>query len=213
MDKVKLVTITPEAEKLIAYCARVSSPQNQANSVASKLLSYCIRNKHWSIFEQASMTVEINTSLAIATQILRHKSFKFQQFSQRYAEADLGFEDVRARRQDTKNRQNSIDDISDEDQQWFQNSLEEVKNLSVTKYKEALSKGVAKECARFLLPQFTSTRLYMTGDIRSFIHYVEVRTDPSTQLEHRLVAEGVKQLLIQQCPTIAQALGWTSQQT
>jgi len=213
MDKVTLVTTTPEAEKLIAYCARVSSPQNQANSVASKLLSYCIRNKHWSIFEQASMTVEINTSLAIATQILRHKSFKFQQFSQRYAEADLGFEDVRARRQDTKNRQNSIDDISDEDQQWFQNSLEEVKNLSVTKYKEALSKGVAKECARFLLPQFTSTRLYMTGDIRSFIHYVEVRTDPSTQLEHRLVAEGVKQLLIQQCPTIAQALGWTSQQT
>ena len=203
---VRLIHTTPEAEKHIAYCARVSSPK-QDNPEYDKLLSYCIKHKHWSIFEMASMCIEIKTTRAIAAQILRHRSFSFQEFSQRYSEAQ-NFDFTEARRQDLKNKQNSIADLSDEDQQWFYDAQSQVILLSNKLYKEALDKGVAKECARFLLPLNTETKMYMYGNIRSWIHYIEVRTDSSTQLEHREIAEECKRIFIEQFPVIAKALEW-----
>lgn len=202
----KLIHVTPEAEKHIAYTARVSS-NNQDNPEIEKLIRYCIKHGHWSIFEMATMCVEIETSRAIAAQILRHKTFSFQEFSQRYAEAQ-DFEYSDARRQDKKNRQNSIDDIPEEDQEWFKVAQLEVSRLSESLYKEALSKGIAKECARFLLPLNTKTRLYMHGNIRSWITYFMVRCGPETQKEHRDIANAIKGIFCEQFPVIAKSLEW-----
>jgi thymidylate synthase (FAD) len=204
--KVKLIHITPEAEKHIAYCARVSSP-NQENPEFEKLIKYLIKHKHWSPMEMSSMCVEIETTRAISPQILRHKSFSFQEFSQRYSAAQ-DFELQEARRQDIANKQNSIDDLTVETQVWFRDSQLKIDNLANQLYNEALNKGIAKECARSLLPLSTKTKLYMHGTIRSFIHYVEVRTDTSTQLEHRKIAQQIKQIMISELPTIAKAMNW-----
>lgn len=205
--EVKFVHTTPEGEKHIAYCARVSSP-NQDNPEYEKLLSYCIRNKHWSIFEQASLNIEITTSRAIAQQILRHRSFHFQEFSQRYSEVQ-SYELYDARRQDLKNRQNSIDDLSEKDKEWFKEAQNEVWDRCYVRYEIALEKGIAKEQARFLLPLNTTTKMYMHGTIRDWIHYCQVRCDQSTQKEHRDIAEACKKILIKHYPTVGKALNWT----
>lgn len=204
---VELVAITPDAEKLIAYCARVSSP-NQENPEYAKLLAYCIKHKHYSIFEQASMTVEIQTSRMISAQILRHRSFTFQEFSQRYAEVQ-DYVPYEARRQDEKNRQNSIDDLSDEIKEEWLMRQKEVFAMCMGDYRWALEHGIAKECARAVLPMQTATRLYMTGSIRSWIHYLELRAGPDTQLEHREIANEIKAIFIKELPVVAEALGWT----
>lgn len=202
---VSLVHITPNAEKLISYCARVSSPyQDNPNA---PLLKYCIKNSHWSIFEMASMCVEIKTSRAISQQILRHRSFSFQEFSQRYSKVTT-FEKYEARRQDVKNRQNSIDNMSEEDKQWFSNKQEEINGIVSAAYETGLEMGIAKEQMRMILPLSTSTKLYMHGNIRSFIHYLEVRTDVSTQLEHRNIANDIKKIFCKELPVIADALEW-----
>lgn len=203
----KLIWITPDAERVIGYCARVSNPANQDNPDIAKLLAYCIRNKHWSIFEMACMAIEINTSVPIATQILRHKSAFFQQFSARFSEVQ-GFTPVTPRRQDTKNRQNSIDDLSSEDKEWFTQGLRELEEKAQGFYKEALGRGVAKECARFVLPQSAATRMYMQATIRTWIHYIELRSGNGTQKEHQEVALEAKRIFVQQLPVIAAALGW-----
>jgi thymidylate synthase (FAD) len=200
---VKLIHRTDKAEKLIAYCARVSSPK-QENPDYEKLLTYCLKNNHVSIFEMATMCVEITTSRAISAQILRHKSFSFQEFSQRYAEVpDFQFYD--ARRQDTKNRQNSIDDLPQETNDWFIEAQTKVVELSHTLYHEALTKGIAKESARFLLPLSTETKLYMHGNLRSWLMYCSVRMDKSTQLEHREIAVRCWEIFKQEFPVIAKA--------
>jgi thymidylate synthase (FAD) len=212
---VKLISITmpvkPELrtpEDIIVYCARVSNPKNQLNlTTGSDLLKYCLVNKHFSIFETVNMTIEIETSRAIAAQLLRHRSFVFQEHSQRYS-SDVSFEKYEARRQDSKNRQNSIDDMCHEDRAWFQLALGEIQAHSLELYEEALKRGIAKEQSRMLLPLSTSTRLYMTGNVRSFITYLMVRLDKSTQLEHRQIAEEIKQIFIGQFPNIAVALEW-----
>ena len=204
--KVSLISVTPEAEKLIAHCARVSS-NNQTNEKIAGLIQYCIRNGHWSILEQASMTVEIETSRAISAQILRHRSFTFQEFSQRYAEV-LEFENYEARRQDNKNRQNSIDDMTEFERQWFNIAQAKIQREASDLYNMALSKGIAKEQARFLLPMSAKTKLYQTGNIRSWVHYLQVRTDPSTQKEHRDIADAIKKIFIEQFPLISEALKW-----
>lgn len=204
---VELVAITPDAEKLIAYCARVSSP-NQENPEYAKLLAYCVKHKHWSVFEQASMTVEIQTSRMISAQILRHRSFQFQEFSQRYAEVQ-DYVPYEARRQDEKNRQNSIDDLSDEIKEDWLMRQKEIFDMCMGDYKWALDHGIAKECARAILPMQTATRLYMTGSIRSWIHYLDVRCSEDTQLEHREIANEIKAIFVKQLPVVAEALGWT----
>ena len=203
---VKLISITPDSEKLIAYCARVSSNQ-QDNPSISKLLRYCIKHKHWSIFETAYLTVEINTSRAISAQILRHRSFTFQEFSQRYAEVP-DFVSYEARRQDKKNRQASIDDMNIEDRHWFSVAQDRVQTLTASLYLDALDKGIAKEQARFLLPMSSKTKIYMTGNIRSWIHYLELRTAIETQKEHRDIARQVKEIFKQELPIISGALEW-----
>lgn len=204
----KLVSLTPDAEKTIGYCARVSNPKNQDNPDVAGLLRFCIKHGHWSIFEMANMVVEIETSRGIAAQILRHRSFSFQEFSQRYAEVQ-GFEEVKPRRQDKKNRQNSLDDLHKHDKEWFKNVISEQNRRSYSQYKEALSRGIAKESARFLLPLNTKTRMYMNGTVRSWIHYIELRTHESTQKEHRDIANEIKGIFSQHLPVIADALGWS----
>ncbi len=204
--KVQLISTTPNAEKIILYTARVSNPANQ-DSANTGLLSYCIKHGHWSVFEMADMCVEIETSRAISAQILRHKSFFFQEFSQRYAEAQ-GFEVYEARRQDNKNRQNSIDDMSEDDKWWFQQAQAEVHNDARRLYQEALTRGIAKEQARFLLPMSTTTKLYMKGSIRSWLHYLDLRCAEGTQLEHREIADAIKFEFCQQFPIIAKAKKW-----
>jgi len=194
------------AEELLAYCARVSSP-DQDNPDYKGLLKYCARHGHWSVFEMADMCVEIETTRAISAQIMRHRSFCFQEFSQRYAKADSGIEHTQARRQDTTNRQNSLDDMSAEDRHWFTMAQSRLYIESIELYDEALDRGIAKECARMLLPLNTKTRLYMKGSIRSWIHYIQVRTDPSTQQEHRQIAEECKKILFQQFPILKEVLG------
>lgn len=206
MKNVRLIWVTPDAEKIIGYCARVSSPQNQDNPNVSKLLAYCIKNRHWSIFEMANMCVEVETSVPIATQILRHK-LSAQQFSARYSEVQ-GFQPVTPRRQDEKNRQNSFDDLPDETKEWFESGLKLIEEQSIQFYKESLEKGVAKECARFALPQAASTRMYLNGTIRNWIHYLEVRTGNGTQLEHQQVANGIKEIFVDFFPQISEAMGW-----
>jgi thymidylate synthase (FAD) len=208
---VKLISVTPDAEKLMAYCARVSNPSNQDNDNYAKLLAYCIKHHHWSIFEQAFMTVEINTSRGLAAQILRHRSFTFQEFSQRYADTTLLAEEIptfELRRQDNKNRQNSIDDISDEIKSKWGVKIREHFGKAKSIYDGMIADGVAKECARFVLPLATPTRLYMSGSVRSFIHWIELRTGHGTQKEHMIIANEAKQLFIQQFPITSEALGW-----
>jgi thymidylate synthase (FAD) len=208
---VRLISATPDAEKHIAYCARVSNPKNQENSNFEGLLKYCIKNQHWSIFEHAFLTVEINTSLAIATQILRHRSFTFQQFSQRYAdstELQLELPTPDLRRQDTKNRQNSTDDLDYNVKVNLQERIQKHFERSLSLYNEMLEKGVAKECARFVLPQATQTRLYMSGSLRSWMHYIDLRSAHGTQKEHMEVAEAIRCIFTCQFPTISSALGW-----
>jgi thymidylate synthase (FAD) len=207
---VELVSCTPGAEAVITYCARVSNPNNQLNfGNSSKLISYLIKNKHWSPFEMASMTIQIKTSRGIAPQILRHRSFTFQEFSQRYAAVDeSGLVTYAARRQDDKNRQNSIDDLSDEIKaEWEARQLENWKQ-SFEHYTWALDKGIAKECARFVLPLGCGTTLYMSGTIRSWIHYIELRSANGTQKEHMEIAIACKELFKKELPQVAAALGW-----
>lgn len=208
--KVKLIHITPDVENVISYCARVSNPKNQSNyNTASKLLKYCIKHKHWSIFEMGSMCIEIETSRAIAAQILRHRSFSFQEWSQRYSDSStLGFELYRARRQDAKNRQNSIDDLNPLVAGSFELAQQFLYNTSKVLYKGFLKMGVAKESARFLLPLNTSTRFYMHGNIRSWLHFIELRTGNGTQKEHMEIAEECKKIFIKEMPNISEALGW-----
>jgi thymidylate synthase (FAD) len=204
---VKLIHCTPKAEKLLAYMARVSSPE-QENPEYSKLLKYLITHKHWSPFEMVNLCVEIQTSRAIAQQILRHRSFSFQEFSQRYAKVDFDVDFYEARRQDEKNRQNSIEDLPDDTQDWFLGAQESVVSLAHKLYYEALDKGIAKESARFLLPLSTQTKIYMNGSLRSWVHYIDLRTDKSTQKEHREIAEDCKRIFIEQFPITSEALGW-----
>lgn len=205
---VKLIWITPEAEKIISYCARVSSPKNQENyDTMDKLLKYCIDNKHWSVFEMANMCLEITTSRAISAQILRHRSFCAQEYSLRYSEAQ-SFEYYDARSQDSKNRQNSIDNLPENVQDWFIDAQSQVTILSNDLYEQALKYNIAKECARFLLPMSTRTKLYFNGSIRSWITYFQVRLDKSTQLEHREIAEQCKNIFKEQLPIISKALNF-----
>jgi len=206
--KTRLIWATPEAEKQILYCARVSNPKNQ-DSGKTGLLKYCMRHGHWSIYEMANLCVEIETSRAIAAQILRHKSLSFQEFSQRYQDVtafDDTFEIYQARRQDVKNRQNSIDDMSEEDRHWFEAAQLTAQESAVEAYREALRRGIAKEQARFLLPLNVKTRLYMNGTVRSWLHYLKLRMDPSTQKEHREIAESIWQIFKKELPTVAEAL-------
>jgi thymidylate synthase (FAD) len=211
MQQVKLISITPDAEKLMAYCARVSNPTNQDNDNYSKLLAYCIKHQHWSIFEQAFITLEINTTRGIAAQILRHRSFTFQEFSQRYADATLLAQDIpmfELRRQDTKNRQNSIDDIDDATKQlWTYHILDYFKRGKEI-YDGLIADGIAKECARFVLPLATPTRIYMSGSVRSFIHWIQLRSSNGTQKEHMILANETKDIFKEQLPITSEALGW-----
>jgi thymidylate synthase (FAD) len=212
MSVVKLISLTPDAEKLMAYCARVSNPTNQDNDNYAKLLAYCIKNHHWSIFEQAFMTVEINTTRGIAAQILRHRSFTFQEFSQRYADTTLLANEIpifELRRQDNKNRQNSIDDISDETKVKWNSRIREHFSKAKAIYDGMIADGIAKECARFVLPLATPTRIYMSGSIRSWIHYIELRSTNGTQKEHMEIAIEIKDIIIKEFPIISEALGWS----
>jgi len=209
--KTTLISVTPDAEKTMLYCARVSNPANQ-NSESTKLLDYCIRHGHWSVFEMAHMTVEIETSRAIAAQILRHRSFSFQEFSQRYAEVSE-FENYEARSQDLKNRQNSIDNMSEEDKDWFQLAQQTVQDNTMSLYKEALQRGIAKEQARFLLPLSVRTKLYMCGNVRSWLHYLDLRCGNGTQKEHKDIADAIKAIFVAEFPNIARAKGWDNSET
>jgi len=211
-ESVKLVSVTPNAERHIAYCARVSNPKNQFNNSSAGLLKYCIQNQHWSIFEHAFLTIEINTSLAIATQILRHRSFTFQQFSQRYAdstELQVKLPVPELRRQDTKNRQNSTDDLDPVFVDLMQKKIKTYFEQGLSLYKHMLDNGVAKESARFILPQSTQTRMYMSGSIRSWIHYIDLRSAHGTQAEHKEIAEAIRCIFTCEFPTISFALNWT----
>ena len=195
----------------MAYCARVSNPNNQENEKFSGLLKYCIQHQHWSIFEQASMTLEINTSRGIAAQILRHRSFTYQEFSQRYADSSLLAETIpvpELRRQDTKNRQNSIDDLDPEFVELSNKQIETYFAQGMSLYQHLLDNGVAKECARFVLPLATPTRLYMTGSVRSWIHYIDLRSANGTQKEHMDIANAAKSIFCEQFPAVSEAMGW-----
>jgi thymidylate synthase (FAD) len=203
---VSLIAITPKAEELVAYCARVSS-SDQFNPNISKLLTYCIDHGHWSVFETPYITIEINTSRAISAQILRHRSFTFQEFSQRYS-AVADFEMYPARRQDSKNRQNSIDDMSSKDRTWFWNAQDAVKDVCSSLYEDALERGIAKEQARFLLPLSSKTKIYMTGNVRSWIHYLDLRCRVDTQKEHRDIALAIREILKKELPIISKAVAW-----
>ena len=212
-DQIKLVSVTPAAEQHMAYVARVSNPKNQDNDKFAGLLKYCIQHGHWSVFEQAFMTVEINTTRGLAAQILRHRSFTYQEFSQRYADSSMLGKEIplpELRRQDDKNRQNSIDDIDPLMVQDFNTKMQKHFVDGMKLYKEMLDAGVAKECARFVLPLATPTRLYMTGSVRSWVHYIDLRSAHGTQKEHMDVAEGVRKIFSEQFPVVAQALDWVS---
>tara|TARA_S200000501_G_scaffold339069_1_gene346374 strand:- start:571 stop:1203 length:633 start_codon:yes stop_codon:yes gene_type:complete len=207
--KVTKVSVTPDAEKLIGYIARVSNPNNQDNPQVAGLLKYCIKHGHWSIFEQASMTVEIETTRGIAAQILRHRSFTFQEFSQRYADTNLLAEEIPMfdlRHQDTKNRQNSTDDVPYNKKKDLEYKIAEHFVEAMDLYNELLASGIAKECARFILPLATPTRLYMTGTVRSWIHYIQLRGGHGTQKEHMDIAHAIEDLFIKEFPITSEAL-------
>jgi len=209
---VRLISVTPDAEKTMGYVARVSNPANQENPNVAGLLKYCIKHNHWSVFEQSFMTLEIETNRGIAAQILRHRSFTYQEFSQRYADSSLLSENIplpELRRQDTKNRQNSIDDIDDWTQTRFNMKMTRLFTQSMDLYKEMLDAGIAKECARFVLPLATPTRIYMSGSCRSWIHYIDLRSAHGTQKEHMEIAEACRRIFICKFPTVAEALGWS----
>ena len=215
MSKVSLISVTPDAEKTIGYVARVSNPNNQDNPKVAGLLKYCIKHGHWSVFEQAHMTVEISTTRGLAAQILRHRSFTYQEFSQRYADSSMLAKEIplpALRRQDTKNRQNSIDDIDPLMQQDFEIKMQRHFVDGMKLYKEMLDAGIAKECARFVLPLATPTKLYMTGSIRSWIHYIDLRSAHGTQKEHMDIAEACRDIFIEQFPITAEALEYVHTQ-
>ena len=207
---VQLVSITPDAEKTMAYIARVSNPSNQDNEKYAGLLRYCIKHNHWSVFEQSSMSLEIETTRAIAAQILRHRSFTFQEFSQRYAASTtLGdIELPELRRQDTKNRQNSTDDLDPEMVETLNRQMITLFSSAKSLYHQMLEDGVAKECARMVLPFCTPTRIYMTGSCRSWAHYINLRSAHGTQKEHMEIAEACKKVFIEQFPSVSEALDW-----
>ena len=212
---VKLVSVTPDAEKNMAYVARVSNPNNQENPNYAKLLGYCIKHNHWSVFEQSFMTLEIETTRGLAAQILRHRSFTYQEFSQRYADSSLLAETIplpELRRQDTKNRQNSIDDIDSFVQQKFEMKMQKLFIQSMDLYREMLDEGIAKECARFVLPLATPTRLYMAGSCRSWITYIALREKNGTQKEHMDIAKECKKIFAEQFPICTEALGGVENQ-
>jgi len=211
MPTVKLVSITPDAEKTMAYIARVSNPSNQNNEDFAGLLKYCIKHQHWSVFEQSSMTLEIETTRAIAAQILRHRSFTFQEFSQRYADTNLIASKIPVpalRKQDLKNRQNSTDDLDDFVKQDIEMTITAHFNQAEKLYKRMLEAGVAKECARMVLPLATPTRLYMTGSCRSWVHYINLRSAHGTQKEHMDIANACRKVFTEQFPIVSKALEW-----
>ena len=211
MTSVNLVSVTPEAEKTMGYVARVSNPANQENPKVAGLLKYCVQHQHWSVFEQAYMTLEINTTRGVAAQVLRHRSFTYQEFSQRYADSSLLGETIplpELRRQDTKNRQNSIDDIDPFTKQEFQIKMQKHFEEGMKLYKQMLDASIAKECARFVLPLAVPTKIYMTGSCRSWIHYIDLRSAHGTQKEHMDIAEGARKIFIEQFPTVSEALEW-----
>jgi len=207
---VKLVSITPDAEKTMAYIARVSNPNNQENEKYAGLLKYCIKHNHWSVFEQATMTLEIETTRAIAAQILRHRSFTFQEFSQRYADTQLleTIELPELRRQDSKNRQNSIDDLDPKVVETLNRQMNTLFSSAFALYNQMLEDGVAKECARMVLPLCTPTKIYMTGSCRSWIHYINLRSAHGTQKEHMDIAKQCACIFAGQFPAVSEALGW-----
>jgi len=210
---VNFIQCTPNPEENMAYIARVSNPANQDNPSFEGLLKYCVKHQHWSVFEQAYMTLEISTTRAIAAQILRHRSFTYQEFSQRYADSSLlGFGESiplpELRRQDTKNRQNSIDDLDDEEIEILNKQMVTLFDSSMALYKQMLNRGVAKECARNVLPLCVPTKIYMTGSCRSWIHYINLRSANGTQKEHMDIAEECKEIFKEQFPTVAKALDW-----
>ena len=208
MHNAQLIWVTPDAEALVGKIARVSNPKNEDNPSVEKLLKYLIKHKHWSPFEMVSMCVEIHTTRAIAPQILRHRSFSFQEFSQRYAIPTDTFATVlpELRRQDTKNRQNSIDDLPSETQEYYKQRMDDHFREAVNLYESLLHSGVAKECARSVLPLNTVTRLYMSGTVRSWLHYCDLRCANGTQEEHKQIADSVKQILTENLPTISHAM-------
>ena len=207
---INLISVTPDAEQHMAYVARVSNPKNQDNEKFAGLLKYCINHGHWSVFEQAFMTVEINTTRGIAAQILRHRSFTYQEFSQRYADSNLlgDIELPELRRQDDKNRQNSIDDLDPEMVDKFNRQMNTLFSSAFGLYNQMLKAGVAKECARFVLPLATPTRIYMTGSCRSWIHYINLRSAHGTQKEHMDIANGCKKIFVENFPSVSEALEW-----
>lgn len=193
---VNYIHSTPDGDNLVAYMARVSNPANQDNKdTAPKLIKYLIKHKHWSPFEMVSMCVEIETTRSIAAQILRHRSFSFQEFSQRYAVVTDRPLIPDLRRQDSKNRQNSIDDFNPIEKQHFQVQLQQHYDQSLYLYKQMLQAGVAKECAREVLPLSTPTKLYMHGTLRSWLTYCDLRSAHGTQLEHKIIADQCKELI------------------
>ncbi len=206
-----LISVTPDAEKHIAYCARVSNPSNQGNDSFEGLIKYCIKHKHWSIFEQAFLTVELSTTRAIAAQVLRHRSFTFQEFSQRYADSTvLGKIPLpELRRQDTKNRQNSTDDLDPFENQKMQIQMQTLFDSATALYQQMLERGVAKECARNVLPMCVPTKMYMSGSLRSWMHYIDLRSANGTQKEHMDLANECKAIFVEQFPVIASALDWS----
>ena len=208
---VKLISVTPDAEKTMAYVARVSNPNNQENPNYAKLLGYCIKHNHWSVFEQSFMTLEIETTRGLAAQILRHRSFTYQEFSQRYADSSLLGDTIplpELRLQDHKNRQNSIDDIDPFLKQKYEILMQHHFKASMDLYQQMLEDDIAKECARFILPLATPTRIYMSGSCRSWIHYIQLRSANGTQKEHMEIAEACKKIFSEQFPTVAEALEW-----
>ena len=207
---VNLISITPDAEQTMAYIARVSNPSNQDNQKYAGLLKYCIKHNHWSVFEQSTMTLEIETTRAIAAQILRHRSFTFQEFSQRYAQTNyLGdIELPELRRQDQKNRQNSTDDLDPNVIDTLNKQMQTLFDSSLALYNQMIELDVAKECARMVLPLCTPTRIYMTGSCRSWIHYINLRSAHGTQKEHMDIAEACRKVFTEQFPTVSEALEW-----
>ena len=209
---VKLIQITPKPEEQIAYIARVSNPNNQENPNYAKLLAYCIKHQHWSIFEQAFMTLEIETTRGLAAQILRHRSFTFQEFSQRYADTSLvtrgNIPLPELRRQDKKNRQNSTDDLDPEKIELLEKEIRQHFTDAQDLYRYMIDMGVAKECARFVLPLAVPTKLYMSGSVRSWIHYIDLRSNHGTQKEHKDIAEQCRDIFKEQLPVVSEALGW-----
>ena len=208
--EVSLISITPDAEKTMAFIARVSNPSNQDHDNYSGLLKYCIKHNHWSVFEQSTMTLQIETTRAIAAQILRHRSFTFQEFSQRYAESnELGnIELPDLRKQDKKNRQNSTDDLDPFVRQKLEAQMITLFSSSQSLYNQMIQEGVAKECARMVLPLCTPTKIYMTGSCRSWIHYINLRSAHGTQKEHMEIAEACRKVFTEQFPSVSEALEW-----